>query len=109
MNNVVPLKKIYVPVIVRIVLGRNITHRTLIVKSSETAPKLTLKALEDLLIIEKEDDWLEETIDEYLFALTEIRKKANDSLKESVVVNRSGFFILVRPRLGQMEISSLQI
>lgn len=104
MSNIVSLQALYYPVILRVVLGRIITYRSLIIECTEVPSGFSMQELRDLFSIKTEDDWLDETLDELNFAKKELAKKARDlSLARKVTVSQNGFFVVVRPKLDEVE------
>ena len=96
MAKIVPLKKLYYPVIVRVVLEGNVWYHTIVVEdTSEGAIRFSLKEIERLLEIEERNHWSRDGLTGWNNALAEINNKLAKFSRTSMY--DSGFLVTVRP------------
>lgn len=110
MNDPAPARELFYPLMLRVVLGGIVSYRTMVIECTETPSGLSLEELTALFSITREDDWIKDTLDELNFAKDELQKKVDSlSRRRQVTVHNEGFFITVRPRYNEVEMSALQL
>lgn len=89
MNTVVPIRKTYYRLMLRVRRNLTIRYRTKIVPCTTDDPSFSYEILAALFNIKKPDEWLASGLEKYPDAFAELKQKASTYGDEV----RSGFFV----------------
>ena len=105
MAAVIPIKRLYQRLVVRVVKHPRVYYRPLIITSETRVPDFSYEILEDLLKIISENSWMVDGSDTYRDAMNMLEQQVQ-ARKEPVL---DGFFISVWPTTKDILVRDLKI